>query len=344
MITLSFTFNQHVMKKALKILGIILGVVIIAIVGILSYVSFALPNVDEAPELSVEATPVRVERGRYIANHVAVCMDCHSTRDYSLFSAPPIAGTMGKGGGLFDQDAGFPGKFSAKNITPYGIGQWSDGEVYRAITTGVSRDGHAFFPIMPYPYYGKMNEEDVKSVIAYLRTLEPIEFTPEASVPDFPFNFILNTIPKAAEPMPLPDPEDELAKGKYTVTIAGCVECHTQVESGQIIKERSFAGGRKFVLPTGTLHTPNITPDKETGIGTWTKETFVKRFRAYADSTYSAPKVGPNEFQTIMPWTMYGGMSEDDLGSIYTYLMSIEPIKNKIEKKFVPASEAVAVR
>jgi cytochrome c2 len=168
------------MKKALKITGITLGVIIISILGILFYVSLALPNVGDAPELSIEVSPVRVERGNYIANHVAVCMDCHSTRDFTLFSTPPIAGTIGRGGGIFDQKADFPGIFTSKNITPYGIGQWSDGEIYRAITTGVSRDGHAFFPIMPYPYYGKMNEEDVKSVIAYLRTLEPIEYKPDA--------------------------------------------------------------------------------------------------------------------------------------------------------------------
>lgn len=332
------------MKKVLKALGITLGIVIAVVGAALAYVSFALPDVGEAPELTIEVTPARVERGRYIANHVAVCMDCHSVRDYSLFSAPPKPGTAGMGGDKFDQNDGFPGTFTAKNITPFGIGNWTDGEVYRAITTGVSRDGHAFFPIMPYPYYGKMNDEDVKSVIAYLRTLDPIESTPPPSKPDFPFNFILNTIPKPADPMPMPDPTDELAKGKYTITIAGCVECHTPVDGGQIIEEKRFSGGRQFVLASGTLYTPNITPDKETGIGTWTREAFVNRFKTYADSSYHAPRVGPNEFQTIMPWTMYAGMSEEDLGSIYTYLMSIEPVKNKIEKKFVPHGEAVVSR
>ena len=332
------------MKKAVKIIGILVGVIVLAVGATMAYVSLALPNVGEAPEMVIEPTPARVARGEYIANHVAVCMDCHSTRDYSLYSAPLVPGTLGKGGELFNQQMGFPGSFTSKNITPYGIGDWTDGEIYRAITTGVSRDGHAFFPVMPYPYYRNMNEEDVKSVVAYLRTLKPIEYTPEVSKPDFPFNFILNTIPQKAEPLPRPDPNDELAVGKYVVTMAGCVECHTPAEKGQIVADKRFSGGREFALPSGVLRTANITPDKETGIGTWTKEAFVARFKAYADSSYVPQKVAPGEMQTIMPWTMYAGMTEKDLGAMYTYLMSIEPIKNSIPEKFTPANKTVAQR
>ena len=332
------------MKKAVKIIGILVGVLIIALGGVLAYVSLALPNVGAAPEMKIEATPERIARGHYIANHVAVCLDCHSTRDYSLFSAPLVPGTLGKGGELFNQQMGFPGSFTSKNITPSGIGDWTDGEIYRAITTGVSRDGHAFFPVMPYPYYRNMNEEDAKSIVAYLRTLKPIDNKPDPSKADFPFNFILNTIPQKAAPMPIPNPDDELATGEYVITMAGCMECHTPVENGQIIPEKRFSGGREFILPAGTLHTPNLTPDKETGIGTWTKEAFVARFKAYADSSYVPQKVGPGEMQTLMPWTMYAGMTEKDLGAIYTYLMSVKPIKNKIPEKFTPSNKTVAMR
>lgn len=324
------------MNKVFKVIGIVVGVIILGMIGVMAYIKLALPNVGDAPTLTVNKTPERVARGEYLANHVTVCIDCHSTRDYTLFSGPITPGTQGKGGESFSQKEGFPGLFTAKNITPSGIGNWTDGEIYRAITTGVSRDGHAFFPVMPYPYYGKMADEDVQSIIAYVRTLKPIENKPADSKADFPFNFILNTIPKKAEPMPLPDPKDELATGKYLVMISGCVECHTQAEQGQIIQEKSFAGGRDFKMPTGMLYTPNITPDKETGIGNWTKEAFITRFRSYADSTYKPGKVGSNDFQTIMPWTMYGGMNEQDLGAIYTYLTSLKPIHNKVAETFKP--------
>lgn len=321
------------MKKVFKIGFLVIGFIIIAIAGILGYVSWGLPNVGPAPEITIHATPAMIERGQYLANHVMVCIDCHSTRDYSLFAAPPITGTEGKGGEVFDQRLGFPGKFTAKNITPSALSSWTDGEIYRAITSGVSKDGHALFPVMPYSYYGTMDTQDIYAVIAYLRTLSPIENTPEASKPDFPMNFIINTIPQKASPSPRPNTDDLLALGKYLTTSAACMECHTKAEKGQKIEGMEFAGGFEFKIPGfGLLISPNITPDKETGIGTWTKEAFIARFKTYRDSTYHSPKVPKGEFQSIMPWTMYAGMKEQDLGAIYTYLMSLKPIKNKIEK------------
>lgn len=331
------------MKKLFKILSILLGIVVLIVIGLLAYVKLALPSVGDAPDLKVETTPEQVKRGEYLANHVTVCVDCHSTRDYTLFSAPIVPGTLGKGGELFDQKAGFPGLFTSKNITPYGIGTWTDGEVFRAITTGVSRDGHAFFPVMPYPYYGKMDAEDVKSIIAYLRSLKPIESKPADSKADFPFNFILNTIPQKAEMTTRPDTSDVVAYGKYMTTIAACVECHTKADKGALVAGMEYAGGREFALPTGLLITPNITFDKETGIGNWTKEAFITRFQAYADSTYKPHKVSGNDFQTIMPWTMYGGMNKQDLGAIFEYLKSLKPIKNAVPEKFKP-NKAVAMR
>ena len=69
-----------------------------AVAGIASYVKFVLPNADPAPDLKVEITPERVERGKYLANHVLICMDCHSTRNYNELTAPLVPGTLGKGG------------------------------------------------------------------------------------------------------------------------------------------------------------------------------------------------------------------------------------------------------
>lgn len=89
------------MKKAFKILVIILGILLIAVAGIASYVKFVLPNADPAPDLKVEITPERVERGKYLANHVLICMDCHSTRNYNELTAPLVPGTLGKGGRTF---------------------------------------------------------------------------------------------------------------------------------------------------------------------------------------------------------------------------------------------------
>ena len=332
------------MKKTLRILGILLLVLVVALGGAIIYIKVVLPDVGAAPQLEVDVTRERIERGRYLANAVAVCMDCHSTRDWSKFSGPIIMGTEGKGGERFDQSMGFPGVYFSKNITPAGIQRYSDGELYRLITMGVTKEGRAIFPVMPYPYYGRMDEEDVYSIIAYLRSLTPIENRVADSEPDFPMNVLLNTIPQKNTPMPRPSKNDEVAYGGYLVNVAACMECHTDVEQGQIIPELAFSGGRAFKFPDGSvIRSSNITPHKETGIGSWKKENFVQRFKLHADSSYVIPSVKPGDFNTIMPWTMYANMTEEDLGAIYTFLQTLPPIENKVQK-FTPANVSAVVK
>ncbi len=319
------------MRKIISILGIILIVIVVALGAVLGYVATALPDVGDAPELKVELSPERIERGKYLANAVNLCIDCHSTRDWTRFAAPIVPGTFGKGGERFDQSMGFPGVYYSKNITPAGIASYTDGELYRVITTGVNRHGDAMFPIMPYLYYGRMDEEDIYALIAYVRSLEPIENQVADSQPDFPMNFILNTIPSEAAHVTRPDPSDVVAYGGYMINAAGCAECHTPAENGQIIQEQLFGGGREFMFPDGSVvRSANLTPHDETGIGRWTKEAFVERFKMYADSAYVPPPVGPGDFQTMMPWTMYCNMTKEDLGAIYEFLRTVKPIENSV--------------
>ena len=167
-------------------------------------------------------------------------MDCHSTRDWSKFSGPLTPGTLGKGGDLFDQKFTFPGAYYSRNITPAGISRYTDGELFRVITTGVDKEGKAIFPVMPYPYYGRMDPEDIKCIIAYIRTLSPIENKVPAPVSDFPMNFIINTIPSKAVPQTRPDPSNTLAYGAYLVNACACRECHSKVDKGQVIPEFAF--------------------------------------------------------------------------------------------------------
>ncbi len=321
------------MKKTVKYLGYFVLVLIVLIGLLLTYVKLALPNVGDPENIKVEITPERLERGAYLANHVCVCVDCHSTRDWTKFSGPLVEGTTGKGGEVFDQKFGFPGKFYSRNITPAGIGSWTDGEVLRAISSGVSKDGRALFPVMPHPNYGKMDKEDLFSIIAYLRSLKPIENKIPDAVPDVPMNFIVNTIPKKAEYSNKPDKNDVLAYGAYLFNAAACRECHTKQEKGEKIMELDLAGGFEFPMGDGiVVRSSNITPDKETGIGKWTEDVFVSRFRKYADSTFQVHTVAKGTFNTIMPWTMYGKMKEEDLRAIYAYLKTVKPIKHEVEK------------
>lgn len=322
------------MKKVFKILGIVVLAIVLLIVIAIVYVNSAFPKVDPAPELTIQSTPELVARGEYLANNVAVCMDCHASRDFSKFAAPPKPGTLGKGGDKFDQSMGLPGVFHAKNITPFGISRYTDGELYRVITTGVTKEGNALFPIMPYPYYGQMDDEDIYAIIAYLRSLPSIESEVPDAEPDFPFSVILKTIPVNGTPQKRPEKTDIIAYGRYMATFSGCVECHTPVSGGQIIPEMAYSGGREFPMPGAILRTPNLTPH-QSGLGSWTEEMFIAKFKGYLNYDQS---VAPGEFNTLMPWTMYAGMDTTDLKAIFAYLQTVEPIDNTVVR-FEPTGE-----
>lgn len=327
------------MKKFKRIaLGTLL-IIVVVFVSMLGYIKFALPNIEAAPVLKVEATPERIARGEYLANHVSVCIDCHSTRDWSRFSGPPTPGTLGKGGDVFDQKFGFPGVYYAKNITPEGISRYTDGELFRTITTGVSKEGRAMFPVMPFHYYGQMDEEDIKSIIAYIRTLAPIKSQVPESKSDFPMNFVINTIPHKANFTKLPPKTDVINYGKYLTNAASCVECHSRFEKGSMVAGTEFGGGREFPFPDGSIvRAANISSDEETGIGGWDDETFVSIFKAHSDSATLNTKLNPGDFNSIMPWTMFGKMNEDDLKAIFAYLKTVKPIQNEVVK-FTPGKK-----
>jgi len=319
--------------KIKKLLKWLLIVIVLAIVTLVSFVKFALPNVGAAPDMKVEATPERIARGEYLANHVTVCIDCHSSRDWSKFSGPPIEGTYGKGGELFDQKFGFPGSYTSKNITPANISNWTDGELFRVITTGVDKDGKALFPVMSFHYYGQMDEEDIKCIIAYIRTLKPIENKTADSKSDFPMSLIINTIPHKANPQKRPPATDILETGKYLTNATACKECHTKFDKGKLVDGTEFGGGREFPFPDGSvIRSGNISPDMETGIGSWSKEKFVSLFHSRSDSATLHTTLKPGEFNSIMPWTMYGKMTDADLEAIYTYLRTLPAIKNDVVK------------
>jgi mono/diheme cytochrome c family protein len=257
-------------------------------------------------------------------------------RDFSQFSGPPHPGTEFAGGDVFDHAMGFPGKFISSNITPAGIGEWTDGELFHLITTGVKRDGNPIFPVMPYHKFGQMDPEDIEAVIAYLRTLEPVETSHPKSKPDFPVNFIMRTMPKKAQLTAKPAKTDKVAYGKYMANAAACFDCHTNFAKGKYVGPEG-GGGREFQFPDGSIvRAPNLTPH-QTGIKHFTEESFVQRFKMYADSGFVLPKVKPGEFQTLMPWYMYSEMTEEDLKAIYAYLQTLEPYDNMVVR-YTPAS------
>lgn len=328
------------MKKFGKWAAYVVISLILLVIIIVSYIMLALPNVGKPEEIKVTATPERIARGEYLANHVTVCTDCHSKRDWTVFAAPVIPAGLGGGGDKFDESVGFPGNVWVPNITPFNLKNWTDGELFRTITTGVKKDGSPIFPLMPWPFYSKLDREDVYSIIAYIRTLKPQEGSYPSHKLNFPLSILVHLMPEKATLGKLPDTRDTLKYAAYMVNAAACFECHTNVDKGKPLPGMDFAGGREFGVPGGaTVRSANITPDKATGIGNWTKTQFVARFRQYADSTRNRSHINQGEFQTIMPWYAYGSMKESDLEAIYTYLRTVKPVNHPVVK-FQPAALA----
>jgi len=320
------------MKKVLRFTAYVVVILVLIIIAGISYVTLALPNVGEPEAIKVAVTPQRVERGKYLANNISLCMDCHSVRDWSKFAGPMKEGSLGAGGEKFDANVGFPGDVIVPNITPYHLNNWTDGELFRAITAGVKKDGSAIFPLMPWESYSKMSREDVYSIIAYLRTIASKKADYPQRKLDFPLNILVHTMPKKPTLGITPNEHDTLKYGEYLVTIAACKDCHSQVNQGKIIAGLEYAGGRDFIVPgAGVVRSANITADNTTGLGNWTKEQFVSRFKQYAD-TSKRVNVKPGEFQSIMPWYRYADMKTGDLEAIYTYIKTIKPVKNKVVK------------
>ncbi len=297
-----------------------------------------------APALQVERSEVRLARGKYLYEQAFHCAGCHNERDWSRFSAPSVAGRTGAGA-VFPPELGLPGRVVARNLSPdreTGIGAWTDGEIARAIREGVSRDGRALFPFMPYKAYRDMSDEDLYSLIAYMRALPAIRNAQPATELDFPVSLFVKFEPQPLERgVAAPDRKNRLAYGAYLVKMSACVECHSPMEKGKIVAGKEFAGGHEFHIMGFTVRSANITPDEETGIGKWSEERFVSKFKGYANMTpESAPKHTQANF-TLMPWIEMASMPEEDLKAIYAHLRTLKPVYNSVEVH-PPQSAAMA--
>ena len=308
-----------------------------AAIAIISGCAGLIPiKVGPAEDVTIDSTPERLARGEYLATKVMLCTTCHAKRDPGYYAEPAIPGTEGRGGERYGPEHGFPGEMFSKNITPFGIGDWSDGELLRAMMKGVSAAGEPLFPIMPYLNYRNLDREDAYAIVAYIRTLKPIDYTPPARKLKFPVNLIVRSMPRDISVSMTPNLADTLAYGKYLTTLASCSDCHTKKNNkGQPMMDLYFAGGWSMVLRDGSIVRPgNLTPDVETGTGSWTKASFIGRFKAFDNEEsrmipIEGVQAGKN---TTMPWIAYAGMTEADLGAIYTYLKSLPPVRNKVVK------------
>lgn len=261
------------------------------------------------------------------------CLDCHSQRDWNIFGGPVVKGTEGMGGMEFNKDFGaVPGKVYARNITPSGIGDWTDEEIIRAITQGITKKD-TLYPIMPYAYYNKMTRGEIEDVVAYIRSLKPIDNkVPERKLNAsasryYPASLLVKNIDTNTKPSDL----DKVKYGEYLVNTAGCKNCHTPLNAKrEYLNDKMFAGGFKFRHEKFTAVSANITPDPQTGIGNWTEELFLTKFKDYRDPSFY--NYNPGRKNTFMPWLSFSQLDDYDLKAIYAYLKTVKPVSNKVEK------------
>ncbi len=115
-----------------------------------------------------------------------------------------------------------------------------------------------------------------------------------------------------------PQQTSAIKRGEYLAKIGDCLACHTNVKGGT----PAFAGGLSFATPFGTFYSPNITPDKKTGIGNWTEADFVRALKEGKDPT------GRNYFP-VFPYVYFANISNDDARALYAYFMSIPAVEQE---------------
>ncbi len=285
------------------------------------------PAVRPVTDRTFERTPARLERGRYLVEAVCACMKCHSPIDTARHGAPPIEGREGAGA----EHTG-PGVLYAPNLTPdpeTGVGSWTDDELARAIREGIARDGRTLFPMMPYGKYRNMSDEDVASVVVYLRSLPPVRNELPTTKIIFPVSRLINTYPRPLTGPVEPKFVTQVERGKYLVTMAACEECHTTFDANHNpTPGLEFAGGNTMEDNEGTGVVPNITPDPS-GIGAFTPE----RFRALLHTGHDAGR----DLVPLMPYSVYQNLTDEDMDAIFAYLRTVKPIKHWVSATGQPS-------
>jgi mono/diheme cytochrome c family protein len=266
---------------------------------------------------SFAPSPARLERGRYLTEHLLQCFVCHSERDWGAPGAPPVAGRKGAGTVLSERA---DRRIVAPNITPdaeTGAGRWTDDMLARAIREGIGHDGRALYWGMWYQSFAALSDEDLASVIVYLRALPPVRNALPATL--LPADELAAN---ALGPRPItgsvpgPPPGDTKALGRYLLGVADCAGCHTSWHSPR--NPGLFGGGNKIERGTRSAFSANLTRH-ESGVA-YPRETFI--------DVMHTGKGG--SLHPIMPWTAFSGLTDADLGAMYDALGGVYPVAHYI--------------
>ena len=264
-----------------------------------------------------ESTPARIERGRYLSEHLLQCFICHSERDWSRPGAPSIEGR--KGAGAVYSEGG-ERRVVAPNITPdpeTGAGRWSDDMLARAIREGIGHDGRALYPAMWYSSFAALADEDLASVVVYLRTLPPVRNAlPQTRLTEEERASFASWPRPILAPVPAPPANDNVALGRYLIRLASCARCHTSWHSPRNPGE--FGGGNEVTSGARKAFSSNIS--SHASGAAYPSDAFIAIMRTGKGGALSP----------IMPWAAFSGLADGDLAAIHAALLTTQPVAHFI--------------
>jgi mono/diheme cytochrome c family protein len=254
-------------------------------------------------------SPDQLVRGTYVAT-IAGCITCHGA----------IGGTLAGGKqGRFGE-----GVWRAPNITPdreTGIGAWTDQQLDDAIRLGVDDRGKQMSPIMPYPFYHRMTDEDVAAVIAFLRAQPAVRSVvpPSKNLPvaQIALGRPTGNVDRVNEP---------LAHGEYLAALMHCAGCHTPMSGATA--GVAYAGGNELPSEGTMIVSPNITSDPETGIGTWSEADVATSVRAMKLPDGAAIRRPMAEYAEA-----WARLTDDDAHALAMYVKSIPAVHHDVRPR-----------
>jgi len=271
----------------------------------------------------------RLARGRYLVEGPMHCFACHSEVDWKAPGAPELQGK--KGGGRKFTEGGMPFPLFASNITPdpeTGAGTWTDEQLARAIREGIGHDGRRLFPVMPYLNFRVLSDEDLASVVAYVRSIPPVRNAlPKTELPEPVMNGLPPPTP-ITEPVPQPDFSNSIRRGEYLARLGNCSACHTpRDQQGRPLPGMDFAGGALLKGPWGEVASANITSDPS-GTSYYDRRLFLEVMRT--------GKVRARQLSPIMLTSRYRNMTDEDLTAIYSFLRTLPQVSHRVDNTEPP--------
>ena len=252
-----------------------------------------------------------LERGTYLMRGVVACGNCHTPKGPD---GAPIPGMELAGGFAIDAPVF---RAVASNITPdkeTGIGAWTDQEIIDAIRNGRRPGGRVLGPPMPYEFYRRMSDTDVKAIVAYLRAAKPVSNKVEASTYRIP---LPPTYGPTVTRVPSPPMGNPIAQGKYLVDIGHCLDCHTPIVRGRPDMTRMGAGGFELGLPNGgKVVSANLTSANPDGMAKWTDAQVARAIR-------EGVRPDGRRLQPPMAFDWYRHINDRDMSAMIAYLRTL---------------------